>query len=276
MSFYRWADCPGDVQAQVDYLVTFFRNNISSLTGIYLHGSLAMGCFNPACSDLDLLVVTRQKIAPAAIPSILRCLLEQSKKPIPIEISFLNQQELIPWTHPAPYDIHYSEGWRAQVINELEDGSWMFRFNSPKCDRDLAAHITITRKYGICLWGEEIEAVFPEVPLADFTDSIFSDAEWIGERMSVFPVYTVLNLCRVYAFMKDGLICSKAEGARWAMLNLDQKWHNTIAKGLHNYQTEPPGLSFTEAEIKMFYNEMANIIRQSKIDPLHPVPQNDH
>ena len=28
-----------------------------NLTGIYLHGSAVMGCFNPAKSDLDLIVV---------------------------------------------------------------------------------------------------------------------------------------------------------------------------------------------------------------------------
>ena len=27
------------------------------LTGIYLHGSLAMGCFNPNKSDIDLIIV---------------------------------------------------------------------------------------------------------------------------------------------------------------------------------------------------------------------------
>ena len=32
-----------------------FREN---LVGVYLHGSLAMGCLNPEKSDLDLILVT--------------------------------------------------------------------------------------------------------------------------------------------------------------------------------------------------------------------------
>ena len=28
-----------------------------NLTGVYLHGSLAMGCFNPDKSDIDLIIV---------------------------------------------------------------------------------------------------------------------------------------------------------------------------------------------------------------------------
>ena len=31
----------------------------SNLTGIYLHGSAAMGCFNDKKSDIDLLVVVK-------------------------------------------------------------------------------------------------------------------------------------------------------------------------------------------------------------------------
>lgn len=33
------------------------------LTGIYLHGSLAMGCFNPDKSDIDLIMVIEEGIS---------------------------------------------------------------------------------------------------------------------------------------------------------------------------------------------------------------------
>ena len=32
------------------------------LTGVYLHGSLAMGCFNPQKSDIDVIIVTNSSI----------------------------------------------------------------------------------------------------------------------------------------------------------------------------------------------------------------------
>ena len=32
------------------------------LTGIYLHGSLAMGCFNPNKSDIDLIIVIKNNM----------------------------------------------------------------------------------------------------------------------------------------------------------------------------------------------------------------------
>jgi len=33
-----------------------------NLVGVYLHGSYAMGCFNPEKSDLDLLIVVKNEI----------------------------------------------------------------------------------------------------------------------------------------------------------------------------------------------------------------------
>jgi predicted nucleotidyltransferase len=34
----------------------------SNLVGVYLHGSLAMGCFNPHASDIDVLVITQRRV----------------------------------------------------------------------------------------------------------------------------------------------------------------------------------------------------------------------
>ena len=39
--------------------VARFQNILKeNLVGVYLHGSAVMGCFNPAKSDIDLIVVT--------------------------------------------------------------------------------------------------------------------------------------------------------------------------------------------------------------------------
>ncbi len=264
MPFYRWPDCPPEVQREVGQIVQPFIQHVPFLAGIYLHGSPAMGCFNPARSDLDLLVVTQNKLPSSAVPPILHTLLEISGNPIPVEVSFLNLQDLKPWQHPALYDLHYSEGWREEMSRRLQDGSWRENFDLVKRDRDLAAHITITHQFGICLWGEPINAIFPTVPAADFADSILADVEWIGERMMSFPTYTVLNLCRVYAFMQCGLVCSKAGGARWALQHLDEKWHGNIQKALDDYQSETAAPFFIEDEIKSFYNEMVQQILLAK------------
>lgn len=43
----------------VEYSFCFFQGK---LTGVYLHGSIAMGCFNPMKSDMDILVIVEDAI----------------------------------------------------------------------------------------------------------------------------------------------------------------------------------------------------------------------
>ncbi len=274
MAFYHWADCPDEVRAQIENLISTLIGITPDLSGIYLHGSLAMGCFNPAHSDVDLLAVTQRKPPLGAVAPILYSILELSNKPVPIEISFVNKKDLHPWKHPAFYDIHYSEEWRETTSQRLEDNTWTQDYDNDKNDVDLAAHITITRRYGVCLWGEEIKTAFPNVPLTDYADAIISDVEWIGDRMFQSPIYSVLNPCRVLAFLRDGKVLSKAEGAHWAMQNLEVKWHEIIKKALYCYRSETTDLSFSKAEIKSFYDVMVEKIER-EIPCAHYLPK-DH
>src|SRR5690242_9294878 len=63
VSEFSWDDCPVDVRAQVTRLVVALQALLgANLLGVYLHCSLAMGCFNPEQSDIDLLVVVRDSM----------------------------------------------------------------------------------------------------------------------------------------------------------------------------------------------------------------------
>ncbi len=78
-----------------------------NLRGMYVYGSLAFECYNPARSDVDVLVVTRRRMAPEtrrALSSVLRRLEEVAR----LEISFLSRADLEPWRYPTPFDYHFS------------------------------------------------------------------------------------------------------------------------------------------------------------------------
>ena len=51
-----------------------------NLVGIYLHGSAVMGCFNPAKSDLDLIVVVREPMMDSDKRSFMDMVVELSNK----------------------------------------------------------------------------------------------------------------------------------------------------------------------------------------------------
>ena len=117
MSQYTWATCPDTVRAQIDALLDALQEILGeNLVGVYLHGSLAMGSFNPERSDIDLLVVTKQGMTVEIKRRIAELLLDHSLVSTPKEISFLIEPDLRSYQHPMPFDFHYSEDWRERYI----------------------------------------------------------------------------------------------------------------------------------------------------------------
>jgi predicted nucleotidyltransferase len=213
---------------QIETFVEATQSQLGELlVGIYLHGSLAMGCFNPQRSDIDLLVVTTQRLMPTQKHDIAQMLLSISNQPHPFELSILAWDDLHPWRYPTPYDFHYSEDWRERLTNDLANGAWQSWQHADAGDPDLAGHVMITRKRGICLFGRAIVEVFPEVPEEDYTASIRADIAWAWTRAQENPVYFVLNLCRTIAWLREKYVLSKEEGAIWALCR-----HSTSIKNL--------------------------------------------
>ncbi|HZW03672.1 MAG TPA: aminoglycoside adenylyltransferase domain-containing protein [Anaerolineaceae bacterium] len=236
MSSTGWADCPAPVRRQIDQLVRSWQAVLGdALAGLYLHGSLAMGCFNPGCSDVDLLAVTRRAITPAERKRLLEALLDLSNRPAPVEISSLNLEQVRPWRHPAPYELHFSEAWRSGIARELAGEDWRQWRPTGRHDPDLAAHVAVTRTRGLALSGPPPDQLLPAAPEADYLDSIRADLPWARERAQNDPVYAVLNHCRVLAFARGGGMLSKREGGEWALSVLPAAHHPTLRAALDGY-----------------------------------------
>ena len=240
--FYNAQNCPQKVQTQLKRLVAEIAEvSSNNLVGVYLHGSLAMGCFNPHCSDIDILVRLHETMTVEAKRQLGETLLELSGNPCPIEISFLASRHIFPWRHPAPYDFHYSEAWRDNFICALSSGEWQQWNDEIWVDADLAAHLMMCAERGICLKGFDIPDAFPAVPASDFRDSILGDV--LSQEFGLGsdfrrPVYVVLNACRALAYLQQHLLLSKAEGALWALKNLPHEDHAVIYQVLSVYEGE--------------------------------------
>lgn len=237
-SVYGWNDCPDPVRQPIEALVSCLATTLSTnLLGIYLHGSLALGCFNPQGSDLDLLIVTSEQVSLSAKRSLALELLARSQDPFPIELSICMHRQLVPWSFPTPFDFHYSEMWRAPYTRQLTDGTWTTWNDREQSDPDLAAHITVLNARGICLLGMPITAVLPSVPVSDYRASIGNDIRDALENIISNPVYAVLNCCRTYAYLCENRIFSKAEGGHWALQILPGHLHGIVADALAVYQS---------------------------------------
>ena len=214
-----------------------------NLTGFYLHGSLAMNCFNPLLSDIDFLAIVKEKLKVGEKRAIIHYLLELHDSPPfkHIEMSIVLEEYLRNFVYPTPFELHYSIHWHERYRTGQVD------YSEENSDGDLAAHFVITRERGLCLYGKPIREVFPEIPKASYIKSLLSDAEWICQHAELNPFYTVLNLCRVMAFLKHNKVTSKKEGAEWALSNLPEEFSPPINSALHRYlntkEVEQPYIS---------------------------------
>jgi len=240
MALYSWIDAPEGTQRQIEYFVKGCQSIIESeLVGVYLHGSLAMGAFNPRHSDVDLLVVTREPLSVSnqyLIAAELVFII--SGHPSPIEVTYMNKDQLEEWQYPTPFDFHYSETWRQRFEADLRDGSWKDWGQETRYDPDLAAHIAVLNHYGEVLFGEPIQTVFPHVPAENFRDSILNDYRDIRHNLRRNAVYSVLNMCRVLQSLEERSIGSKVAGGMWALDHLAPEHHPLIEAALAHYSAD--------------------------------------
>lgn len=204
-----------------------------NLVGIYLHGSAVMGCYNPAKSDLDLIVVVKETMTDAEKRSYMDMVVElNGRGPAKgIEMSVVKQNVCMPFVYPTPFELHFSIAHLDWYRNDPED--YISKMKGE--DKDLAAHFTIINHRGKCLCGAPVREVFADVPVPDYIDSIWNDIVDAEAEISDNPMYLILNLARVFAYLKDGLVLSKKEGGEWALNVLCEKYHDLIQAALHEY-----------------------------------------
>ena len=204
-----------------------------NLAGVYLHGSAVMGCWNPDRSDLDLLTVVRENMTDAEKRAFMDRVLELDEKgPAKgIEMSVVTLDACNPFVYPTPFILHYSRMHTAWYRRDPED----YIRKMKGTDRDLAAHFTVIRSRGRCLYGLPVEEVFGDVPEQAYLDSIREDVSGAEEEITDNPVYLILNLARVLAYIRDQKVLSKEEGGTWGLANLPEEYRQLIRSALDDY-----------------------------------------
>ena len=204
-----------------------------NLAGIYLHGSAVMGCYNPNKSDIDLIVVVNDPLSDDVKRKYMDMVVQLNEEgPAKgIEMSVVKQSVCNPFVYPTSFELHFSEMHTGWYRNNPDD--YISKMKGE--DKDLAAHFTIIKKRGKCLYGAPIDDVFGEVPKSDYIDSIWNDIADAEEEISDNPMYLILNLARVLAFAKEGVVLSKKEGGEWAIKNIQAQYHCLILDAMREY-----------------------------------------
>ena len=230
-----------------------------NLVGIYLHGSAVMGCFNPLKSDIDLLVVTANDMPDETKRAYMDMVVAlNAQAPAKgIEMSVVKREVCKPFVYPTPFVLHFSAMHLGWYRDNPDD--YVKKMNGT--DKDLAAHFTVIRARGVCLYGAPVADVFGEVPAENYMDSLWYDIADAEDDIAEDTMYFTLNLARVLAFLQDGSVLSKKEGGEWGLKNLPEKYHGLLLAALSEYRGETPGYDISVA--KDYANEMLSLIRNN-------------
>lgn len=204
-----------------------------NLVGVYLHGSAVMGCYNPSKSDIDLIVVVKDFIEDKVKRAFMDMVIELNEKGPEkgLEISIVKQSVCKPFAYPTPFELHFSVAHIDWYRNNPDDYISKMR----GADKDLAAHFTIITHRGKCLWGASIKEAFADVPVQDYIDSIWNDVADAEEEIIDNPMYLILNLARVLAYLKDELVLSKKEGGEWGINHIPEMYHGLMRDAMREY-----------------------------------------
>lgn len=227
------------------------------LTGVYLHGSMAMGCFHPQRSDLDLIVVVEAPPTDAQKRRFLQGVvaLDREAPEKGLELSVVERRFCKPFVYPTPYAFHFS---KAHLALAKDPAAYLEKLQG--VDPDLAAHFTIINRCGRTLCGASAQAVFAPVPARDYAHSIWLDVENAQADIAENPVYVTLNLCRVLAFLREGLVLSKREGGAWGLRRLSTAYCGVIRRAMRAYAGGE--IQAEDGALQAFAAEMIALIRR--------------
>ncbi len=233
------------------------------LAGIYLHGSAVMGCYQPKKSDLDFLIVVNSALSDAEKRRFMERLVELDQE-CPgkgIEMSIVTKDVCNPFVYPTPFIMHYSRMHTGWYLRDPED----YIRKMKGTDKDLAAHFTVIWSRGRCLYGLPVSEMFGKVPEQDYLDSIWNDVSGAEEEIMGNPMYLILNLARVLAYLKEKEVMSKKEGGIWGLRYLPEQYHPLIRSALQEYKNG----SDAQYDMELAKNYAAYMLKQIEFERNH-------
>jgi predicted nucleotidyltransferase len=258
-----------EVQSYLDRVVSTLRDHLGAdLIGVYLHGSLAAGAYQPGRSDVDVLAVCAGPLSPEG-----RRNLGQALVAIPgptsggdLEFSLVTEASVLSRSVAPPFEIHVSHEEPFVIDGSQRPG-----------DEDLVVHFAMAWAGGRTLIGPAPHEVFPEPEHAALISGFLSDLRWAQEHGAAaweghdMPelasmAYRVLNAARSWRFVETGELGSKVEGGAW----LEQRDPGPETRALLDaalaYQRgatpEPPDARMVDA----FVQRVEDVLRRALVD----------
>lgn len=198
--------------------------------GMYVHGSLASGDFDPLRSDVEFVVVTRAELADEIVSALAAMHASIALSDLKWRTNY--EGSYIPAQAIRRYDpanaVHPAVG---------VDGS----FGLEKHGSDWVIQRHIIREQGIIMVGPAPGTLIDPVSADDMRLAVRQAlAEWWAPQLadprrlqsSEYQAYAVLTMCRAMYTLEHGTSASKPQAGRWARSILADRWTRLIDAAL--------------------------------------------
>jgi hypothetical protein len=193
------------------------------LVAVYVHGSLALGAFDPAASDVDFIVATDRDLMAtdvdrlAALHERLGDRLDGSYVPRGV----LRRFDPARRRHP-----HIESRGGRLVLDDHGGETVIYRYVLRKCGITLAG--PPPRELIDPISADELRAGV-RMLLREWWQSEDSGA-WSWFHQAGYRRYAVLTMCRVRYTLAEGDVVSKQAAAEWALAHVEPTWSDLIRR----------------------------------------------
>jgi predicted nucleotidyltransferase len=230
-----------------------------NLSGVYVHGSLATGAFNPRTSDVDVVIATRA-LTDAADNERLHALhLEMlgwadESWPERLEAVFVPNKVLTASEVPAVAvaAVHPDEGFTVEPLGP-----------------EFAIQKYLLRTYGITLFGRDVRKIVRAVSTGELRAaqigtlrvSWLPQLEFPGRFLDRgYQAYAVLTMCRALCLLAIGKVVTKPEAAAWALRGpYLESWRSLVRSAIAYPGGRQPDQRAATVEFVRFTLEEAEI-----------------
>lgn len=217
------------------------------LVGLYLHGSLALGDFDPATSDVDLLVATRDELLEADLAAVRTWHEAFDAGPSPwateVEVSYLPVDALRRYDPARSYYAHVGRGGEGLLIHRY-DSDWVIQLH-------------ILREHSLAVLGPAPTALVDPVMVEDRHAAARALARrWLPELLAApterfhrgYQVFVVLSMCRILHTAATGDAASKRRAAAWALANVPERFYPVVEDALVWCKADSPAIRVEQVE----------------------------
>lgn len=231
------AICPLEVSELLELVTVQFPKLLgSNLVGIYIYGSLTQAAFDPARSDIDIVVATRRDLDDEQFKRVGDWLSEtaaENEWTKRLQMLILAKKDILTMDARA---CHYQFG---KLTRGGSDGNPIPWIN--------------ILKSGITLYGPPAKSFVPEITPDMLFETLVREVGYLREELIEKPdsewrdvpkyrAYAVLTVCRILYSRQKSTIVSKPRAAIWALKNLPGEWHELILSAIDHDGGRPAKL----------------------------------